>query len=259
LDIRSRDTLQDLQLYVFSESFRDLKSGSIYKRTHPEERKMFYKQIFNAGNTDVVEGMAVNSDFDSIWGRLMMECVKYIQDVKDSQNAMYVSRQNIYQAIEDLQYNLSTYCVGMAKVAAPIINKELDFVVERFLKSPELIKQLAYNNSGSFWKVVERVIFDMRKEVPNVTAIRNKAVFGHQIITTVANYTPTLLDSDAAFSTFISTVEAFVLSSDESGTKNSMQAKNQMPAIPQIPKIPGIPGMPNMPSIPGQDNNEWNF
>lgn len=249
VDIRSKDTLQNLQLYVFSENFRDLKDGTLYKKTMPEERKMFYTQVFNIGNGQTLEGMAVNNDFSILWEILMAEVVKYIDKIERSENPqLFVSRQNIFQAIEDLQYNLSAHCTGMAKVVAPVINKELDFVIEKFLKNEEIIQQLAFSNSGSFWKVIERVLHDMRSDIPNVTALRNKAVSGHKIITTIANYTPSLLDNDTDFSEFISTVEAFIIA-------NSQLENQRMPIedLEQITK--GLPGMDGN----TQENDDWNF
>ena len=249
VDIRSKETLQNLQLYVFSENFRDLKDGSLYKKTLPEERKMFYTQVFNVGNGQTLEGMAVNSDFNMLWEILMSEVVKYIDKIERSENPqLFVSRQNIFQAIEDLQYNLSAHCTGMAKVVAPVINKELDFVIEKFLKNEEIIQQLAFSNSGSFWKVIERVLQDMRSDIPNVTALRNKAVSGHKIITTIANYTPALLDNDTDFSAFISTVEAFIIANS--------QLENQRMPMEDLEQITnGIPGMNGH----SQENDDWNF
>lgn len=216
VDVTSKETLNDLQLYVFNESFKDLKDGAIYKRTEPEERKMFYRQVFNSGNSETVEGMALNGDFNQLWATLMEETVKYISKAERSENPdLFVSKQPIFQSIEDIQYNLSMHCTGMAKVAAPIINKELDFVVNRILMNEEIRKQLAPSGNSSFWRVIENVQRSSNNEIPNVAALRNKAVFGHQILTTVANYTPELLDNDAEFSRFISTVEAYIIANSQ--------------------------------------------
>lgn len=216
VDVTNKETLNDLQLYVFNESFRDLKDGSIYNRTEPEERKMFYRQVFNSGNSETVEGMALNGDFNQLWATLMEEAVKYIAKVERSENPeLFVSRQPIFQAIEDIQYNLSMHCTGMAKVAAPLINKELDFVVNRILMNEEIRRQLAPSGNASFWRVIENVQRSSNNEIPNIAALRNKAVFGHQILTTVANYTTDLLDNDAEFSKFISTVEAYIIANSQ--------------------------------------------
>jgi hypothetical protein len=216
VDVTSKELLADLQTYAFNDSFRDLKDGSLFNRTKPEERRMFYRQVFYAGEAETVEGMALNSDFNVLWGTLMEKTVEYISKVERSENPeFFVSRQPIFQALEDLQYNLSTHCTGMAKVAAPVINKELDFVVQRILMNEEIRKQLAPNGNASFWKVIENVQRGQNGEVPNVAALRNKAVFGHKILSVVAEYTPDLLDNDVEFGKFISTVEAYIIANSQ--------------------------------------------
>lgn len=216
VDVSSKETLNDLQLYVFNESFKDLKDGTIYKRTEPEERRMFYRQVFNAGNSETVDGMALNGDFNTLWATLMEETVKYIAKVERSENPeLFVSRQPIFQAAEDIHHNLAMHCTGMAKVAAPTINKELDFVVNRILMNEEIRKQLAPTGNSSFWRVIENVQRGANNEIPNVSALRNKAVFGHQILTTIANYTPALLDNESEFGKFISTIEAYIIANSQ--------------------------------------------
>ncbi|HEY0356195.1 MAG TPA: hypothetical protein VGC29_08330 [Flavisolibacter sp.] len=216
VDITSKELLNDLQTYVFNDSFRDLKDGTLFNRTQPEERRMFYRQVFNAGDAETVEGMALNSDFNVLWGTLMEKTVEYISKVERSENPeFFVSRQPIFQALEDIQYNLSTHCTGMAKVAAPVINKELDFVVQRILMNEEIRRQLAPNGNASFWKVIENVQRGQHGEVPNVAALRNKAVFGHKILSIIAEYTPELLDNDVEFGKFISTVEAYIIANSQ--------------------------------------------
>lgn len=204
IDIYSSETFKDLQLYVFNDSFRDLKSGVLYKRTHPEERKIFYRQMFNAGSGGTNVGIVVNRDFNTLLEKLLLESVNYIEKIWQRETPhSFVSIQNICQAVEDLQYNLSTHCTGMAKIASPIINKELDFVIQRFMKNDELIKQMTRYNSNSFWKLIERMLADLRNEVPNISALRNKAIFGHKIISTIAKYTKGYLDDDKILSEFI--------------------------------------------------------
>lgn len=252
VDIRSKDVLKDLQSYVFNDSFKD-QNRIEYRRTHPEERKMFYKQLFNVGGGEIVEGMVINEDFNMLWKKLFVETARYIEKVEQSAYPMdYVSNQNICQTVEDLQYNLSTHCTGMIKVVSPIINKELDFVVEKFLKNEELVKQLALNNSRSLWKVVERVLTDLRHEVPNVSAIRNKGVLGYKIISTIANYTQGYFDDDENFAEFISTVEAFIIANEQIEERRSQA-------------MPGLEdNYPRSPPSSDEGNevvqeNEWNF
>jgi hypothetical protein len=252
VDITSKELLSDLQLYVFNDSFRDLKDGTLFNRTQPEERRMFYRQVFNAGDAETVEGMALNPDWNILWGTLMEKTVEYISKVERSENPeFFVSRQPIFQALEDIQYNLSTHCVGMAKVAAPVINKELDFVVQKILMNEEIRKQLAPNGNASFWKVIENVQRGQNGEVPNVAALRNKAVFGHKILSIVAEYTPDLLDNDVEFGKFISTVEAYIIA-------NSQLEAAAEPGNTWRDKAPEN-SEKMVPSGNGASDDEWDF
>ncbi|HEX2532101.1 MAG TPA: hypothetical protein VHK69_00120 [Chitinophagaceae bacterium] len=253
VDIRDKSLLQDLQLYVFSDSFRDIRTGALYKRTNPEERRMFYRQVFSMGQSEMVDGMVLNSDFKTLWEALLTETVKYIQKAERSENPQsFVSRQNIFQAIEDLQYNLSTHCTGMAKVMTPIVNRELDFVIERFLKKEDITRQLAFNNSGSFWKVIERVLRDAHGETPNVAALRTKAVYGHKILNTIANYSPALLNEDNNFHEFVTTVEGFIIAASQ--LEGGDAAREELHAHDELqPNLNGG-GAGN-----GSAGDDWNF
>lgn len=217
VDIRSRALLEDLQLYVFSDRFRDLRTGLQHERTRAEERAMFQSQVFGGTHkTKLGEGMVSNAEFAPMWENLMFETAKYLQKIEKSENPQFfVSRQNIAQAIEDLQYNLSTYCTGMVKVLAPLANRELDFVMKRFLQNDEIIRQLAPRSSTSVWKVIERILQEWRGKSVNVVALRNKAIYGHMILQAVANYSPALIDNDTEFSRFVNTVEAFIIANSQ--------------------------------------------
>ena len=66
--------------------------------------------------------------FKRLWKILMLESARYLERAQASPNPdSYVSKQNVMQAVEDLQYNLSTNCTGMANVITPLIYAELDF------------------------------------------------------------------------------------------------------------------------------------
>ena len=118
----ARGMREDLALYVLDGQFRDLKTGRIARRVPRAEREMFYRQLFGVGNAQVTDGMRVNREFARLWAVLMTEVARYISKVEESPNATgLVSKQRVLQAIEDLQYNLSAHCVGMTKVAAPVI------------------------------------------------------------------------------------------------------------------------------------------
>jgi hypothetical protein len=203
---------EDLQMYVFSNKFTHPKTGKIIERTRPAERRMFYKQVFNYGNAPVTDDVVVNREFPKYWRILIMEVARYIQRAQDSPNPeSYVSRQTVMQAVEDLQYNLSTHCSGMANVISPIIYDELYFVIKRILNHPEIVKQLV-PAGGNWWKVVEMLYEGMKHQRPKTTIHYNKAKLGYEILNSIAAYNPTTFEDDKRFSTFISNVDAFIIS-----------------------------------------------
>ncbi|TWF42272.1 hypothetical protein FHW36_10227 [Chitinophaga polysaccharea] len=212
IQISDQQLREDLQLYVFSNKFTNPKTGKIVDRTRPAERMMFYKQVFNYGNAPVTEDVVVNKEFPKYWRILIMEVAKYIQKAQDSPNPdSYVSRQTVMQAVEDLQYNLSTHCSGMANVISPIIYDELYFVIKRILSHPEIVKQLV-PAGGNWWKVVELLYEGMKHQRPKTTILYNKAKLGYAILNSIADYNPVTFEDDTRFSTFISNVDAFIIS-----------------------------------------------
>ena len=84
--------------------------------TTAEERSMFYKIVLNVGDGQVLDKMAVNEEFTSLWDTLMTESVKYIDKYEQKEtNFMVVSKSAIYQAMKELQYNLTVFTSGMVK------------------------------------------------------------------------------------------------------------------------------------------------
>src|SRR5262249_4136564 len=143
IEIQDSQLRDDLQMYVFSNKFTDLKTKKLVDRTRPAERRMFYMQVFNWGNTQTTEDVIVNSDYPRLWKVLMLESAKYLERAQASPNPdSYVSRQNVMQAVEDLQYNLSTHCTGMANVISPLIYAELNFVIQRIFMHKEILRQV---------------------------------------------------------------------------------------------------------------------
>jgi hypothetical protein len=206
-DSRLRD---DLQLYVFSNKFTHLKTGAINDRSRHAERHMFYRQVFNWGHGQVTDDLIVNQEFPRLWKVLILECAKYLERAQISPNPdSYVSRQNVMQAVEDIQYNLSTSCTGMANVITPLIYAELDFVIRRIFMHDEILRQIV-PQGGTWWRVVEVLHMGMKHSRPRSTVLYNKAKLGDSILRQIADYNPSTFENDGPFAAFISDVEAFI-------------------------------------------------
>ena len=210
IEIQDSNLREDLQVYVFSNRFTDLKTKKIVDRTRPAERQMFYRQVFNYGNAQITDDVIVNKEFTKLWKVLILESAKYLERAQASFNPdSYVSRQNVMQAVEDLQYNLSTHCTGMANVITPLIYAELNFVIQRIFMHPEILRQIV-PQGGTWWRVVETLYMGMKNMRPKATVLYNKAKLGHEIIRSIADYNPTTFEDDKNFSAFISNVDAFI-------------------------------------------------
>jgi hypothetical protein len=206
-DSRLRD---DLQLYVFSNKFTHLRTGAVNDRSRPAERHMFYRQVFNWGHGQATDDLIVNHEFPKLWKVLILESAKYLERAQISPNPdSYVSRQNVMQAVEDIQYNLSTNCTGMANVITPLIYAELDFVIRRIFMHDEVLRQIV-PQGGTWWRVVEILHMGMKHTRPRSTVLYNKAKLGDSILRQIADYNPSIFENDGPFAAFISDVEAFI-------------------------------------------------
>lgn len=258
IQIQDRQLRDDLQQYVFSNRFTDVKTGRVLDRTRLPERQMFYRQVFSYGNAQTTDDVIVNKEFPKLWRILITESARYLERVQDSPNPdMYVSRQTVMQAVEDLQYNLSTNCTGMANVITPIVYKELHFVVKRIFMHPEIMRQIV-PAGGSWWKVVETLHSEMKQAKPKTTVLNNKANLGYDIIKSIASYNPALFEEDGAFSSFISNVDAYIITQaqlQEDDEDRKSDGNGKLPLMP--PQDERDP--PQAAGNTAKGNDEWDF
>jgi hypothetical protein len=260
-DARLRD---DLQMYVFSNKFTDPRSGKVNDRTRPAERHMFYRQVFNWGSGKVTPELIVNPEFPRLWKVLILESAKYIERAQISPNPnSFVSRQNVMQAVEDLQYNLSTHCTGMANVITPLIYGELNFIITRIFMHPEILRQVV-PQGGTWWRVVETLYMGMKNTRPRSTVIYNKAKLGDSILRSIAVYNPSTFEQDGPFSSFISDVDAFITTQSilQEGLTDSLVHGDADDDARKNADRPGggnsaNPGPAAAPAMSG--NDEWAF
>lgn len=212
MEIRDAVLRQDLQSYVFSNRFSDPKTGRLLDNSRKQERHLFETQVFGARrrHQELPDGMVFNEDFPDLWKVLMLQSATYLEKAQSSLNPdAFVSRQQVAQAVEDLQYNLSTHCIGMAPVAAPLYHAELTFVIKRILMHPEVLNQVV-PVGGTWWRAVEKLSQDYKHFKPRSIAIYNKAKLGHDIIASIADYNPSTFEDDTNFGDFMSNVDAYI-------------------------------------------------
>jgi hypothetical protein len=208
---------------------------------------MFTRQVFAAGGAEMAEGQLVNEDFPRLWKTVMLESANYLERAQESFNPdSFVSRQKVSQAVEDTQENLSRHCTGMATVSTPLVYKEIDFIIRRFLMHKDVLRQVA-PNGGTWLRVLENLAAGRaggRK--PNATVLYNKARFGHDILVQIAKYEPNSFEDDEPFSDFLSKVDAFI-------TTQSILQDALVDDVKREQLEPGEPPdmMPGMPALPG--------
>jgi hypothetical protein len=184
--------------------------------TTAEERAMFYKIVLNVGDGKVLDKMAVNEEFTSLWDTLMTETVKYIDKYeKKDTNFSVVSKSSIYQAMKELQYNLTTFSSGMVKAILPEMYRQFEKAVA-IIDDDNVKEQLGWGYRRSMWNVIERVSQEEFGYKPNVSAMRTAAVSGHKIFTAIASFDEGLM-SEQAFQDFIRNVETFIISQSQLG------------------------------------------
>ncbi len=268
IEIQDSTLRDDLQQYVFSNKFttKDPRTNVdvLKDRTRPAERQMFANLVFGGGKAQMGDDFIPNQEFPKLWKVLILESAKYLERAQAAYNPdSYVSRQNVMQAVEDLQYNLSTHCTGLANVITPLIYEELNFIIKRIFMHPEVLRQVV-PAGGTWWRVVEVLFMDMRKPRPKATVLYNKAKLGHDIIRSVAEYDPASFEDDKSFSAFISSVDAFIttqsilqeaLSDDlkkQDDDSDGRQNSYRKPAMEAAP-------MPAQTAPPAAGKDEWDF
>lgn len=197
-------------------------SGKLYRywklrddRSSPEERGMLYKRVLNKGNTEVTDRMVSNGLFTGLWSNLMTEVTEYIGKIEKIEDArsstLPVSRSSIFQAIRELQYNLSKYATGMAHMQVRELYSQLTQALDT-LGDPELIAHFGGTRRKSVWTVIEKL---GREELDRAIAIGPSlrlAVDGNRVFQTIAEFDNGVI-SDQEFTEFLAAAESYILNS----------------------------------------------
>lgn len=233
MEVRDKKLRADLRLYTLSNQYRDLgRPGQPAEdRTRASERQMFTRQVFAQGPGQLIEGMQENLEFRQLWQVLMLESARFLERAQESFNpGSFVSKQNVMQAVEDLQYNLSTHCVGWPQVMAPAIDAELNFVLTRFVENQQIAQQVI--PAGGSWKrVIDKLNAERPKKGPIAAAslLYAKATQGMAIIEAIAEYTPAAFEDDRAFSSFIGLVDAYITTESKLQGRRTAAARTERP------------------------------
>jgi hypothetical protein len=207
---------------VVNKLYRHLKLKD--ERSHAEERGMLYKRVLNKGEGNVLDNMVLNEDFTNLWSKLMDEVVKYIEKTEGRAGDIEViSKQPVYQAIRELQYNLTSHMTGMA----PIMTREMYAHLKDcfdILNDPQIISQMATGSRKNMWVVIENLAKQELKAAPNVSAFRTVAVKSNQIFRFIADFNGVAVSEDR-FQEFKDAVEAYIIAQSQIGNVKDFKSQ----------------------------------
>ncbi|MBC8137108.1 MAG: hypothetical protein H8F28_14610 [Fibrella sp.] len=179
-------------------------------RPTEEERQMHYKRVFNIGEAEMLSGTVVNEAFPGLWDNLMYEVTRYIDKTERyyTEEKM-ISRTAMYQAIQDLQYNLSEYMTGSAPKKTTEMYRSLEEALD-IIGSEDVL-----NHMGGRRKTITAVIERMGRTSLGVaipaTSLVTVAERGNDIFHFIADFAPENV-ADDEFQRFLDACKACIVS-----------------------------------------------
>ncbi|MBI1240820.1 hypothetical protein [Umezakia ovalisporum] len=178
-------------------------------RSTPEERAMLYKRVLNRGNGQLLSSMMPNTVFPRYWHALMSEVTQYISKKEGMGKAdNQPSRSQLYQAVKNLQYNLTEYMTGMAHLQVTEDYAHLQEAME-LLKMEEIINHFG-GRRKSLWNVIESVAKQDLGVTVQTSVMRDLAVEGNKIYQWIANFNEAMVREEE-FKTFLKAAEAWII------------------------------------------------
>lgn len=195
-------------------------AGKLYKywkelddRSDPAERGMLYRRVLNKGGSQVLSRMVVNEQFPRLWSSLMAEVAKYIDKAEQIDQgrgeSSPLSQQPIYQAIRELQYNLTEFCTGMAFMQARELYAQLQNAFE-IIKEPDIIAQFGGPRRRNPWRVIEELSKREFGRAAPIGPLVRVAVDGNRIFQLVADFDEGTFTPDQ-FTKLIDAGEAYII------------------------------------------------
>ncbi len=178
------------------------------ERVSAEERAMMYRRILAKGEGQLLSGMVENESLPTLWGALMEKATDFIRRSEENASSeRTVSRQPIYQATKQLQYNLTEHATGMAHM-------QITEMYHHLLEAKQVLEHaIAYFSTGSrksLWTVIERASREWFDEAPNISAIRSAAIDGNKVFQWIAAFDQSSV-TDEDFQVFLESAEAWIL------------------------------------------------
>ncbi|GHE60969.1 hypothetical protein [Roseivirga thermotolerans] len=211
------------------------------ERTTMEERAMFYKQVLNIGDAEMLDNMVANEEFSQLWEVLMEEVVRYIEKYESADSPDYISKTPVYQSLKDIQYNLTTRTSGMVKAMTREMYAHLQSAIE-ILREQTVVDQLGYGYQKSMWKVIERVSQSEFDSIPNVSALRRAAIEGNKLLRWIADFDEGSV-TEENFVEFLHIAENFIISQSQLIDNDDNDGYNER----------------EIDNMLDEDNDDWDF
>ncbi len=199
LDIPDGDTASQLNRY------------EILMRDRPteEERQMHYKRVFNIGEAEILSGTVVNEAFPGLWDNLMYEVTRYIDKIERYYTEeKFISRTSTYQAIQDLQYNLSEYMTGSAPKKTTEMYHHLQEALD-IIGSEDVLNHVG-GRRKSILTAIERIGKDALGVAIPTKNLVEMAERGNDIFQFIANFAPENV-ADDEFQRFLDACKACIV------------------------------------------------
>ena len=178
-------------------------------RSTPEERAMLYKRVLNRGNGQLLSNMMANEVFPRYWHALMLEVTQYVskrEGIRRGDNQP--SRSQLYQAVRNLQYNLTEYMTGMAHLQVTEDYAHLQEAIE-LIKMEEIINHFG-GRRRSIWDVIERVAKQDLGVNVQTSVTRTLAVEGNKVYQWIADFSEATVREEE-FKAFLKSAEAWII------------------------------------------------
>jgi hypothetical protein len=180
------------------------------ERTSTEEREMLYKRIFNMGDGKEMNGSMVNTDFVMLWNNLLDVVIEYIAKRENKiTNEEVISRQPIFRAIREIQYNLSSSMTGIASISTREIYANY-LECKYILGHKEVVNQVVRGKVRNINEVIRTLSEELLHERPNVSAYFTTAQTVQILFDFIANFNGVSVGKEA-FEDFVQLADDYIL------------------------------------------------
>jgi uncharacterized membrane protein YgcG len=171
---------------------------------------MHYKRVFNIGEAEMLSGTVVNEAFPGLWDNLMYEVTVLIDKTERYfTEEKFISRTALYQAIQDLQYNLSEYMTGSAPKKTTEMYRHLEEALD-IIGSEDVLNHMG-GRRKSMLVVIERMgRASLGVAIPATTLV-TIAERGNDIFQFIADFAPENV-ADDEFQRFLDACKACIVS-----------------------------------------------